>query len=144
MSLAPSSTRWLMSRATSHATAVGLRLSGKRWALGRGLDTCRHRIPTHTGVFLVPGPYQGLVRIRRDLELTRGTRHVLLGAPDRSYRGPVSLGGPEPSMHPETYYLFLPRGAPRPAHVVGSGAALRMTWECRTGAAPSYRRRGYP
>jgi hypothetical protein len=37
----------------------------------------------------------------------------------RSYRGPVSLGGLEPSMHPGTYYLSLPHGAPRPAHVVG-------------------------
>jgi hypothetical protein len=39
----------------------------------------------------------------------------------RTYRGPVSLcGGPDPSMHPGKYYLSLPRGTPRPAHVVGS------------------------
>jgi hypothetical protein len=52
----------------------------------------------------------------------------------RSHRGPVSLGGLDPSMHLEMYYLSLPRGAPSPAHVVGSGAALRMTWryECST------------
>jgi hypothetical protein len=62
----------------------------------------------------------------------------------RSYRGPVFLGGPDPSMHLGMYYLSLPRGAPSPAHVVGSGAALRMTWRCGTGAVPSYRRRGYP
>jgi hypothetical protein len=61
----------------------------------------------------------------------------------RSYRGPVSLGGLDPSMHLGMYYLFLPRGALSPAHVAGSGAALRMTWRCGTGAAPSYRRRGY-
>jgi hypothetical protein len=29
-------------------------------------------------------------------------------------------------------------------HVVGSGAAPRVTWGCRTGAASSYCRRGYP
>jgi hypothetical protein len=62
----------------------------------------------------------------------------------RSYRGSVSLGGPDPSMHLGMYYLSLPRGAPSLAHVVGLGAALRMTWRCRTGAAPSYRGRGYP
>jgi hypothetical protein len=45
----------------------------------------------------------------------------------RSYRGLVSLGGPDPSMHLGMYYLSLPRGAPSSAHVVGSGAALRMT-----------------
>ena len=63
----------------------------------------------------------------------------------RTYRGPVSLcGGPDPSMHPGKYYLSLPRGGPRPAHVVGSGAALRVAWRCRMGVAPSYYRRGYP
>jgi hypothetical protein len=62
----------------------------------------------------------------------------------RSYRGLVSLGGPDPLMHLGMYYLSLPRGAPSSAHVVGSGAALRMTWRCGMGAAPSYRRRGYP
>jgi hypothetical protein len=45
----------------------------------------------------------------------------------RSYRGPAFLGGPDPSMHLGKYYLSLPRGAPSSAHVVGSGAALRMT-----------------
>jgi hypothetical protein len=62
-----------------------------------------------------------------------------------SYRGPVSFrGGPDLLMHPGEYYLSLPRGAPSPAHVVGSGAALRVTWGCRTGAASSYCRRRYP
>jgi hypothetical protein len=62
-----------------------------------------------------------------------------------THRGPVSLcGGPDPSMYPGKYYLSLPHGASRPAHVVGSGAALCVAWRCHTGAAPSYRRRGYP
>jgi hypothetical protein len=30
-------------------------------------------------------------------------------------------------MHPRMYYLSLPHGAFRPAHVVGSGAVLRVT-----------------
>jgi hypothetical protein len=62
----------------------------------------------------------------------------------RSYRGQVSLGGPNPSMHLGMYYLSLPRGAPSPAHVVGLGAVLRMTWTCGMGPAPLYRTRGYP
>jgi hypothetical protein len=66
--------------------------------------------------------------------LLRGTRDLPEG-PDmpswelqtRTYRGPLSLcGGLDPSMHPGKYYLSLPRGAPRLAHVVGSGAALRV------------------
>jgi hypothetical protein len=62
-----------------------------------------------------------------------------------SYRGPVSFrGGPDLSMHPGESYLSLPRGAPSPAHVVGSGATPRVTWGCRTGTASSYYRRGYP
>jgi hypothetical protein len=41
--------------------------------------------------------------------------------PGCAYRGPVSLyGGPDPMMHHGVYYLSLPRGAPRPSHVVGS------------------------
>ena len=45
-----------------------------------------------------------------------------------AYRGPVFIrGGPDPMMHPGMYYLPLPRGAFRPAHVVGSGAVLRVT-----------------
>jgi hypothetical protein len=74
----------------------------------------------------------------RDLAKTRtllGGAWSLFEGPDMSfwelqthlYRGPVSLGGPDPSMHLGMYYLSLPRGAPSPAHVVGSGAALCMT-----------------
>ena len=45
-----------------------------------------------------------------------------------THRGPVSYcGGPDPMMHPGMYYLSLPRGAFRPAHVVGSGAVLCVT-----------------
>jgi hypothetical protein len=45
----------------------------------------------------------------------------------RSYRGPAFLGDLDPSMHLGKYYISLPHGAPSPTHVVGSGAALRMT-----------------
>jgi hypothetical protein len=55
------------------------------------------------------------------------------------HRCPVSYsGGPDPMMHPGMYYLPLPRGAFRPAHVVGSGAVLRVTWRRCTCIAPSY------
>jgi hypothetical protein len=61
------------------------------------------------------------------------------------HRGPVPYcGGLDPMMHPGMYYLPLPRGAFRPAHVVGSGAVLRVTWRCCTCTSPSYYRRGYP
>jgi hypothetical protein len=39
-----------MSRATSHAAATGLSLSGERKHAGQGLDTCQHRTLTHAGV----------------------------------------------------------------------------------------------
>jgi hypothetical protein len=34
--------------------------------------------------------------------------------------------GPDPMIHLEVYHLSLPHGAPRPIHVVGSGAVLRV------------------
>jgi hypothetical protein len=62
-----------------------------------------------------------------------------------THRGPVSYcRGPDPVIHPGMYYLSLPRGAFRPAHAVGSGAVLRVTWRRRICTAPSYCRRGYP
>jgi hypothetical protein len=81
--------------------------------------------PYSCWVLLVPDPRQGPVLTRRDLGLTRGTRHALLGAPDPFVHG--SGGGPDLSVHPGESYLSLPRGAPIPAHVVGSGAAPRVT-----------------
>jgi hypothetical protein len=47
-------------------------------------------------------------------------------------------------MHPGEFYLPLPRGAPNPAHVVGSDAASRATRGCRTSAASLYCRKGVP
>jgi hypothetical protein len=45
-----------------------------------------------------------------------------------THRGPVFLcGGPDPTVLPGMYYPSSPRGALRPTHVVGSGAALRVT-----------------
>jgi hypothetical protein len=62
-----------------------------------------------------------------------------------TYMGPVSLyGGPDPMMHLGAYYLSLPHGALRPAHVVGSGAVLRVARRRRMCTTSSYRRRGYP
>jgi hypothetical protein len=62
-----------------------------------------------------------------------------------AYRGPVSLcGGPNPMMHPGVYHLSLPRGAPRPAHVVGSGAVLRAARRSRTCTTSLYCSRGTP
>jgi hypothetical protein len=126
-----------------HATRQQ-RASTRAGSVGQGLDTCRHRTPTHAGALLVPRPCQGPDLTGGAWSLFEGPGVPSWELRTRSYRGPVSLGGPDPSMHVGMYYLFLPRGAPSPAHVVGSGAALCMTWRCGTGAAPSYRRRGYP
>jgi hypothetical protein len=136
MGLTSGSAHWLMSRATSHAVAAGFRLSGERRARPGHVsapDTCLCRGPLRPGTLLRPGPYSGGPDVSpRELRT-------------RTHRGLVFLcGGPDPMMLPGMYYPSSPRGALRPAHVVGSGAALRVTWRCRTGAAPSYCRRGYP
>jgi hypothetical protein len=136
MGLTSGSACWLTLRATSHAAAAGFRLSGERRARPGHVsapDPCSCRGPLCPGILPGPRPYSGgLGMSPRELRA-------------RIHRGLVFLcGGPDPTMLPGTYYPSSPRGALRPAHVVGSGAALRVTWRCRTGAAPSYCRRGYP
>jgi hypothetical protein len=135
MGLASGLARWLMSRATSHATAAGFCLSGERRA-GSGhvsaLDPYSSRGPPRPGTLL--GGTWGL---------PEGPSMPSWEPRTRMHRGPVSYCARlDPMMHPGMYYLPLPRGAFRPAHVVGSGAVLRVTWRrCTT---PSYCRRGYP
>jgi hypothetical protein len=104
-----------------------------------------------TGPLLMPGssPSRDLAVARTLLEGTWGPSEGP-GMPSWelrtcTYRGPVSLsGGPDPMMHPGVYYLSFPHGALRPAHVVGSGAVLRVARRRRTCTTSSYRRRGYP
>jgi hypothetical protein len=58
--LTPGSARWLMSRATRHAAAVGLRLSGERRARPRHVlapDPYSCRGPPRPRTLLRPGPY---------------------------------------------------------------------------------------
>jgi hypothetical protein len=130
-----------MSRATSHAAAAGLLLSGERRARSGHVPAPD---PYSCWVLPVPGPCRGPDLTRRDLGPIRGTRHAFLGVPDCTHRGPVSLcGGPDPMMHPGVYYLSSPRGALRPAHVVGSGAVLRVARRRHTCTTSSYCRRGY-
>ena len=136
MGLTSGSARWLMSRATSHAAAASFRLSGERRASPGHVsapDPCLCQGPFCPGTLLRPGPHsRGLSMPPRELRAC-------------AHRGPVLLcGGSDPTVLPRTYYPSSPRGSLRPAHVVGSGATLRVTWRCRTGAAPSYCRRGYP
>jgi hypothetical protein len=60
MGLTSGSARWLMSRATSHAAAVGLRLSGKRRARPGHVpasDPYSCRGPPRPRTLLRPGPY---------------------------------------------------------------------------------------
>jgi hypothetical protein len=58
--LTSGSARWLMSRATSHAAAAGLRLSGERRARPGHVptpDPYSYRGPPRPGTLLRPGPY---------------------------------------------------------------------------------------
>jgi hypothetical protein len=48
---------------------------------------CQHRTPIRAGVFQVSEPCQGPVPTLRDMGLTRGTQHALLGAPDPLVQG---------------------------------------------------------
>jgi hypothetical protein len=114
----------------------GFRLSGERRARPGHVsapDPCLCWGPLHPRTLPRPGPHSGGPSMSPQ-ELWA-----------RTHRGLVFLcGGPDPTVLPGTYYPSSPRGALRPAHVVGSDAALRVTWRCRTGAAPSYCRREYP
>jgi hypothetical protein len=120
----------------SHAAATGFRLSGERRARPghvSALDPCSCRGPLRLGTLLRPGPH------------SRGPGMSPRELRTRTDRGPVFLcGRPVPRVPPGMYYPSSPRGAHRPAHVVGSSAALCATQRCRTGAASSYCRRGYP
>jgi hypothetical protein len=143
MGLTSGSTRWLMLRAISCAAVAGLRLSGERRAKSGHVsapDSCPCRGPPRPGTLLRPRPLSGgtwdppggLDMSPRELRT-------------RTHTGPVFLcGGPDPIVLPGMHYPSSPRGTLRPVHVVGSGATLRAAWRCRTGAAPSYCRRGYP
>jgi hypothetical protein len=136
MGLSSGSAHWLTLRAISYATAVGFFLSGERRARPGHMsapDPCLCQGPLRPGTLPRLGPHSGGPGISpRELRA-------------RTHRGLVFLcGGPDPTMLPRTYYPSSPRGALRPAHVVGLGAALRVIWRCRTGAAPSYCGRGYP
>jgi hypothetical protein len=136
MGLTSGSARWLTLRATRHAAAAGFCLSGERRARPGHVsapDPCLCRGPLCPRTLPRLGPHSG----------GPGMSPRELWA--HAYRGPVFLcGGPDPTVLRGTYHPSSPRGALRPAHVVGSGAALRVTRRCRTGASPSYCRRGYP
>jgi hypothetical protein len=70
---------------------------------------------------------------------------TIIEGPGCAYRGPVFLrGGSDLMMHPGVHHLSLPRGAPRHAHVVGSGAVLRAARRRRMCIASLYCSRGYP
>jgi hypothetical protein len=60
MGLTSGSARWLMSQASSHVAAAGLRLSGERRARPGHVsapDPCLRRGPLRPGTLLRPGPY---------------------------------------------------------------------------------------
>jgi hypothetical protein len=70
---------------------------------------------------------------------------IVIEDPSCAYRGLVFLcEGPDPMMHPGVHHLSLPRGAPRPGHVVRSGAVLHAARRRRTCTTSLYCSRGYP
>jgi hypothetical protein len=144
MGLASGSDRWLMSRATSHAAAAGLRLSGERRAKSGHVsapDPYLCRGPPCPGTLLRPRPLSGGGGWHPPGGLGISPRELRT----RTHRGPVFFCvGSDPTVLPRMHYPSSPRGALRSAHMVGSGAALRVTWRCRTGVASLYCRRGYP
>jgi hypothetical protein len=65
--------------------------------------------------------------------------------PGCAYRGPVFLrGGSSLMMHLGVHHLFSPRGAPRSAHVVGSGVVHRAARRRCMCTVSLYCSRGYP
>jgi hypothetical protein len=108
-----------MSRAISYAAAVGFRLSGERRARPGHVpapDPCLCRGPLRPRTLLRPGPHlRGPDMSPRELRA-------------RAHRGPVlPCGGSDPTVLPGMYYPSSPRGALRPARVVGSGVILHVT-----------------
>jgi hypothetical protein len=143
MGLMSGSACWLMSRATSHAAAAGLRLSGERRVKPGHVsapDPCLFQGPPRPRTLLRSGPRSGERRTHPgDSACLPGSSGLV------PHRGPVFLsGGLDPVVLPGMYYPSSPRGALRPAHVVGSGVTPRVTWRSSTCAASSYRSRGYP
>jgi hypothetical protein len=136
MGLLSGSARWLTLRATSHAAATGFCLSREHRARSGHVsapDSCLCQGPLRPGTLPRLGPHSG----GPDMSPREFRAHT--------HRGPVFLcGGLDPTVLPVTYYPSSPCGALRPFYGVGSDAALRVTWRCRTGAAPSYCGRGYP
>jgi hypothetical protein len=134
-----------MSWATSHAAAAGLRLSGERRARPGHVPapdphSCRGSF--RPGALLWLGPYS---ERPGPVGMPSWEFRTVSEGPGCAYRGPVFLcGGPDLMMHHGVYYLSLPRGAPRPAHVVGSGAVLRVARRRRTCTMSLYCSRGYP
>jgi hypothetical protein len=104
---------------------AGLRLSGKWRARPTHVsapDPRTHQGPSRSGTLLEFGPTRRLCT------------YMYIGV-----RCP-SVG----SGLTEMWCLSLPRGALWPAHLVGSGAVLRVARRRRIGAASSCYRRGYP
>jgi hypothetical protein len=124
------------------------RVSAYAGSVGQSLDTCQHRTLTHVGVPSVPGPCCGPDLTRRGLGpvgMPSWEFWTASEGPGCAYRGPVFLyGGPDLMMHPGVHYLSLPHGAHRLAHVVGSGAILRVAKSRRTCTTSLYCSRGYP
>jgi hypothetical protein len=111
----------------------------------RETDTCRHRTPIRVGVFQVPEPCQGPVPTQRDLGLTRGTRHALLGAPDPLVQGSGALPrrfGPIDA--PRGVLSFLATLCSQPCPCGGVECCFPCGRGHCTGATSSYYRKGVP
>ena len=142
MGLMSGSAHWLMSRASGQAAAAGLRLGRKSHSRGGHVSAPDpHSCRGLPGLEALPGPGPYL----RDLGLTRGTRHALLGAPDPLVQGSGVLprrSGPIDA--PWGVLSFLATRCSQPCPCCGVGCCFPCDRGCRTGAASSYCRRGYP
>jgi hypothetical protein len=134
--LTPGSARWLMSRATSHVGASGLRLSGERMRRVKpghasAPDPCSCQGFPCPRTLLWPGPYP------RVPGHNRGSGLCIQGSSIPSRRS----GSADTSW---IYHPSLPYGAPSSAHMVGTSDVHCVAKERRTGTASSYCSKGYP
>jgi hypothetical protein len=119
MGLTSGSARWLMSRATSHAAATGLRLSGERRARPRHVsapDPCLCWGPLHPGTLIRPGPHSGGPGTHP------GDQACLLGS-----SGPVCTGVRCPSVGVRTH-RYTPRCIIFPCHMVSLDLPCGGVW----------------
>jgi hypothetical protein len=130
------------------AYVTGLKPSGSCGAPPRQEVPLERWTRVSTGPLFVPGSprsWSPTDPTLRDLGLTRGTRHALLGAPDPLVQGSGVLprrSGPIDA--PWGVLSFLATRCSQPCPCGGVGCCFPCDCGCRTGVVSSYCRREYP